>query len=95
MARRANYDAVNRTLAALGELGRLEPVDAGLVALARASARAVDAAEPGSAPFAACARVHAQVLDRLAALSVVNDDSIGRLLDRLAVPATLGDPAES
>jgi hypothetical protein len=90
---RANYDAVNATLRAMRAAGLLEAVDTGLTALVRSTARALDAAELGTAAFASCARAHAQALDRLEGLRGGDDDAVGRMLDELA--AEVGDTEDT
>lgn len=87
---RRNALAVRRTVAALTALGCIEPVDAALVALVRATADQLDRAQPGTSAAASCARVHLLALERLAALG--RHDS-GDVLDGLL--GSLGNPASS
>src|SRR6185369_15969718 len=91
MARRVvgrNQRALNATLKALRELGRLEPVDEALVALCRAAADAVD-----ERPAAGVLKEYRECLLELAKVGLDGGDSE---LDSLlaALQSSVGDETE-
>jgi hypothetical protein len=94
--RRANYDATCQTIRAMRNAGHLEGIDEAVVALARTTARNLDAADPGTATAATCARAHVVVLDRLRELTDHDsDDAISRMLDQFTGDAAVGDTEDT
>jgi hypothetical protein len=90
-----NAAGVERTLAALRAGGRLEEVDAGMVALARHLADSLDVVDPAEHPAqaASLARVQLSTLRALRGAPVDDDDGIADLVAALSAP--MGDAAES
>jgi hypothetical protein len=98
---RRNQLAVERQLKAMRAAGRIEDVDAGVVALARSTAAALDdagqAARLGStawAEVASIARAHLAAVQALRGTGQGESvDEVDRLLAALSGP--MGDPAQS
>ena len=86
---RRNATAIEATIAALRRAGRLEPVDAALVAAARTTAAALDRAD---SPYVAAtvARVHVDVVARLLDRPTTTPDPLDLWLASLLRP-TPGD----
>jgi transposase len=97
---RRNRAAIERTITALRRGGRLEPVDAAGIALARHLAAALDVVDPEhyTAQLASLARVHLATLRQLRGMDDRNegDPDLGELLSYLAapMPAEVGDTAQ-
>jgi hypothetical protein len=97
---RRNRAAVERTITALRHGGRLEPVDAAGIALARHLAAALDLVDPEHYPaqLASLARVQLAALRQLRGFDdrTDGDADIGDLLSYLAtpMPAEVGDTAQ-
>jgi hypothetical protein len=85
-----NAAAVERSIAALRLAGRLEAIDAALVAAARTTARALDHA-PNPYVAATVARVHLEALRLLAGRPAPDNDEIDEFLRSLRSPAPLRD----
>jgi hypothetical protein len=91
-----NTKATERTLTALRQVGRLEPVDEAAVGLARSLAEALDRVDPETYPaqLASVARVHLSTIRLLRGNP--EDDSDSGLGDWLAgLSRTMGDAPES
>lgn len=86
---RRNATAMEVTIAALRRAGRLEPVDAALVAVARTTARALDAADT-SYVAAIVVRAHLEALARLLDRELSGPDPIDAFIASLRPPT----PAE-
>lgn len=88
--------ATERTLRALRDVGRLEEVDAALVALARGLADALDDVDPATPSYPNLVRQYAATLERLTAHDDGADDGPSPLdvaLERLRRGAPVGDEA--
>jgi hypothetical protein len=95
ISRRRNQDGTERTLTALRELGRLEPVDAGEVALARHLAWCLDTVDAQRYPAqtASLARSLADVLRSLRGVSAGEDTSAADAI-LAALQAEVGDSSQ-
>lgn len=89
---RRNANAVERTIRALREADRLEPIDAALVAAARTLARALDEA-PSPYVAGTVARVHLEAIRLLAGRPAPESDELDAFLSSLRAP-TVRDTAE-
>ena len=87
-----NASAVERTIRALREAERIEAADAGLIAAARTTARALDHA-PSPYVAGTVARVHLEALRLLAGRPAPESDEIDAFLASLRRPAAVGDRA--
>jgi hypothetical protein len=87
---RRNQAAFERTVRALRATGRLEDVDAALVAAGRTLAALMDDRDE---PTVQCAYAYLSVLRQLRGGTVGSDDAIGDLLASMRTP--LGDAPES
>jgi hypothetical protein len=81
-----NARGVERTVAALRGLGRLEELDAALIALARSTAAALDAA-PSPYVAAIVARTHLDALRALSGRPVPETDELDEFLRSLRAPS--------
>lgn len=87
-----NSEAVEETITALEDLGRLEPIDAALVALCRSAASALDE-QPGRA---ALVKEYRECLIALLAVGMDHDgDALADLLADIHAGAEVGDPPET
>jgi hypothetical protein len=93
--RKRNQDAIERTIAALRKLGRIEEVDAGAIGLARHLARSLDEVDVTKYPLAVASLARVQ-LAALASLRGVEErtpaDGIDDLLAALRTP--VGNPPQ-
>jgi hypothetical protein len=91
---RRNADAVERTIRALRSSDRIEDVDAGLIAAARTTARALDHA-PSPYVAGTVARVHLEALRLLAGRPAPESDEIDAFLSSLRRPAAVRDSSHT
>jgi len=83
---RRNASAVERTIRALRDADRLDPVDAALLAAVRTTARALDDA-PTPYTASTVARVHLEGLRLLAGRPAPEPDELDEFLRSLRAPA--------
>jgi len=90
-----NKKAAERTLVALRQVGRLEPVDEATVGLARTLAEAIDVVDPIEQPaqLASLSRAYLATLRMLRGGDGDGDDHLADWLSGLSSP--MGDAAES
>jgi hypothetical protein len=87
---RRNARAIESTIAALRRAGRLEPVDAALVAAARTTAAALDRAD---SPYLAAivSRAYLEAVGRLLDRDLDGPDPIDLFVASLRLPPSVGD----